>query len=194
MTQNSTAIEIILPEQFEAVTTASSALPPSDDEDTPLPDEQEQPDTPEPVTPLVETVPEQPDAMITAQNFMSDKFLKHPRSRGTRQMLRQLLPGERIQQLCNIEAMAQVGDWNKIYLPDQVKAHATADVKVKVAERIIDVQGGAFRSKRLWYTMKYTCEVSEDFETVVAFSFSVGEAIPQSKWENLEIFDVDVHD
>ena len=86
-----------------------------------------------------------------------------------------------MEQLCDIEAMAQITASVKPFEPDRVVAYAMADVK-----RIKDTltaDGGAFRSERKWYRLKFECRVSTNRERVEDFAFAVGDAIPKSQWE-----------
>jgi hypothetical protein len=89
--------------------------------------------------------------------------------------------GEGIVQLCNVEAMEPVHRWKTEFTPDFLVAYAMADTKL--SGLILQANGGAFRSNRHWYNIKFKCEAAPDIETIVAFEFSVGEEIPESEWE-----------
>ncbi|QCL98003.1 DUF930 domain-containing protein (plasmid) [Agrobacterium tumefaciens] len=113
--------------------------------------------------------------------MFSAKILADPRSKGALVALRQLATDDRIIQLCNVEVMEQVHRWNPDYQPDFVVAYAIADTKL--SGLTLQADGGALRSKRHWYDVKFRCEVTPDLEKVVAFEFSLGAEIPESEWE-----------
>jgi hypothetical protein len=120
--------------------------------------------------------------MVQAKQYFSSKILADPRSKDALIKLRQLATDERITQLCNVEAMEQVHQWNGRFEPDLLVAYATADTKL--SGLILEANGGALRSKRHWYNIKFKCEVAPNMEKVVAFEFAVGEQVPENEWEN----------
>ncbi|MBW9065314.1 DUF930 domain-containing protein [Rhizobium herbae] len=120
--------------------------------------------------------------MVQATNLRSATVLADPRSAKARKALQELASSERVVQLCNIEAMEQVHIWKPEFQPDFVVAYAMADTKLSGQKLTAD--GGAFRSKRQWYTIGFTCDVTADLKEVVSFAFLVGDAIPKSQWED----------
>ncbi len=133
--------------------------------------------------------PNASDIMIQATSLRSAKVLADPRSAKARKALQGLASSERIVQLCNIEAMEQVHIWKPEFQPDFLAAYAMADTKLSGQK--LQADGGAFRSKRRWYTIGFTCEVKADLKEVVSFAFRVGDAIPESQWvdHNLSVDD-----
>ncbi len=123
--------------------------------------------------------PNASDIMIQATSLRSAKVLADPRSAKARKALQGLASSERIVQLCNIEAMEQVHIWKPEFQPDFLAAYAMADTKLSGQK--LQADGGAFRSKRRWYTIGFTCEVKADLKEVVSFAFRVGDAIPESQ-------------
>jgi len=123
--------------------------------------------------------------LIHATHLRSAKVLADPRSAKARKALQGLASSERIVQLCNIEAMEQVHIWKREFQPDFLVAYAMADTKLSGQK--LQADGGAFRSKRRWYTIGFTCEVTPDLKEVVSFAFLVGEAIPESQWEDHDL-------
>jgi hypothetical protein len=121
-----------------------------------------------------------PQSMMRAARLYSDEALNDPRSRKVREELKQLASGDRVIQLCNIEAMEQIHRWKAAFLPDFLMAYAMAGVRI--TENTVEVQGGAFRSKRRWYNVRFKCEVTPDLSKVAAFEFLVGEEIPRDQW------------
>ncbi|WP_244562464.1 DUF930 domain-containing protein [Ensifer aridi] len=172
-------VELLFPERQNAMN--PSAAP--KERDGSVNPQTTQPDTegaerePEPLRPA----PAETGAPIRATELFSAKTLADPRSKGAREALRQLAAGERIIQLCNIEAMEQVHRWNGAFQPDFLVAYAMADPVL--SGHVLRVDGGAFRSRRNWYNISFRCEVAPDATTVAAFEFSVGKEIPRNEWE-----------
>jgi hypothetical protein len=129
-TETSVEVELVAPDVLSPATPLPvSALPPAPPpaaEIAPIPQPAptiSAPDTP-PVLPV--PPPAEPPAMITARTLHSESVLANPRSRGTRVALKTLEAGERIEQLCNLEAMSQIHAWKAEFEPDRVVAFAMA--------------------------------------------------------------------
>jgi len=95
-------------------------------------------------------------------------------------MLQQLDPDARFEQVCDLEAMRHISK-DKTYRPERTIVSALAVPKV-VATTMTGT-GGAFRSKGKWYQFAFKCETTADHMKVQAFSFKIGEPIPEEKWE-----------
>jgi hypothetical protein len=104
-----------------------------------------------------------------------------PRSKRAREGMRQRQPAKAL------SSSAMSKQWNRSIdgRPNSRRiflvAYAMADTKL--SGLILQANGGAFRSNRHWYNIKFKCEAAPDIETIVAFEFSVGEEIPESEWE-----------
>lgn len=122
-----------------------------------------------------------PPELMQARELFSGKVLASPRSRRAREMLGTLSGGERNLQLCNLEALEQVSRSQPGSAPDLVAPYAMKPEKVKGTS--VEVEGGAFRSKRNWFNIRFHCEVDPAGQAVVAFSFAIGEAIPRDEWQ-----------
>ncbi len=94
--------------------------------------------------------------------------------------LKLLEPTERLEQLCDYTAMQYIRKNLKAYRPDRALAGALAEPQIK--RDTIDAKGGAFRSRKRWYEMAYTCTADPEHFHVLSFRLSVGEEIPESKW------------
>lgn len=92
-----------------------------------------------------------------------------------------LAPTDQIEQLCNLEAMAQVGVWSKDHRPDRVVAYAMADPKL--SGNTFSADGAALHSKRDWFKLRFRCDLTPDHKKVAAFEFLMGEPIPRKEWE-----------
>lgn len=95
-------------------------------------------------------------------------------------MLKQLDADARFEQVCDLEAMKRISK-DKAYRPERSIVGALA--VPKISDTTMTGTGGAFRSKGKWYQFSFTCETTADHMKVQAFSFQIGEAIPEEKWE-----------
>ncbi|WP_235784237.1 DUF930 domain-containing protein [Brucella anthropi] len=118
--------------------------------------------------------------VVKPSRMLSEKVLDDPRSRNSRQELAMLRPADQIEQLCNLEAMAQVGAWSEEYQPDRVVAYAMADPKL--SGNSFSAEGAALHSKRDWYRLRFKCDLTPDHKKVAAFEFLMGEPIPRREW------------
>ncbi len=94
--------------------------------------------------------------------------------------LQKLGPAERLEQLCDYTALAQIRKDQRNFRPERAVASAVADVKVK--NDTIEAKSGAFRSRGKWYALSYTCTAAPDHLKVVSFSYKIGDEIPEEKW------------
>ena len=108
-------------------------------------------------------------------------LLAEPASATLRRAMGTLEINERLVQLCDIEAMAQVREARPEFDPDMVVAYAMQQTEVRDGALVAD--GAAFRSRREWYGLTFRCEGLPDLSGVTTFSFSVGELIPHDLWE-----------
>lgn len=113
---------------------------------------------------------------IRATRMYAGDLLAEPASANLRRAMGTLATDERLVQLCDIEAMAQVRAARPEFDPDMVVAYAMAPTGLRDGALIAD--GAAFRSRREWYGLKFRCEGLPDLSGVADFSFSVGELIP----------------
>jgi len=95
-------------------------------------------------------------------------------------MLEQLDPEARFEQVCDLEAMQRIGK-DKAYRPERTIVSALS--QPKVADATMTGSGGAFKSKGQWFQFSFTCKTSPDHMKVQAFSFQIGDPIPQDRWE-----------
>lgn len=181
--EESVEVELVTPEQIEPQPEPPAA-PPAPQTRSLMPPvalpAQPAPTQPQPAPPVPPPIPA-PPVMVRARRLLSDEVLASPLSRGTREALRQLEESERIEQLCNLEAMGQIHAWKAEFEPERVVAYAMEGAKL--AKTVLQADGAAFRSKRQWYRLKFTCELSPDRARVVGFEFMVGEPVPRREWQ-----------
>ncbi len=126
---------------------------------------------------------------VKPSHMLSQEVLADHRSRQARDALKQLAPADQIEQLCNLEAMAQVGAWSKSLKPDRVVAYAMADLEFSGTDVI--AKGAAIHSEHEWYRLQFKCQLTPDKEKVVAFEFLMGDAIPRDIWAEHNLPDED---
>lgn len=124
-------------------------------------------------------------AMVHATHLQAASVLAEPASKAVRDTLPLLGSDDRVVQLCNIEALAQIHTADTRLVPDILVAYAMADMEV--ANHMVDADGAAFRSQKQWYGFKFHCEVAADFKSVTDFSFAIGEPIPRDEWESHDL-------
>jgi hypothetical protein len=117
--------------------------------------------------------------------MLSAGTLADPRSGEARRLLATLDDTERMIQLCGLEAMEQVRAWRGTFRPTAVVAYAMAEAAVS-GDRV-DAGGAAFRSGGSWYAIRFRCRLRPDHASVAAFEFKVGDAVPEEKWETLNL-------
>lgn len=104
-----------------------------------------------------------------------------------RAALEQMEEGTRLEQLCDIEAMAQIAAHLQAFKPDRIVAYARAGVRL--SDNTLVAEGAAFRSGRKWHDLTFKCEFSADRQNVQTFEFAVGRAIPKRDWERYNLPD-----
>ena len=100
--------------------------------------------------------------------------------------LKMLAPAERLEQLCDYTAMTRIRSEAKQFRPDRAVANARAEPRAE--GDTLEVSGGAFRSRGKWYELSYRCTATPDHTKVVAFRFTIGEEIPESKWASFNLW------
>jgi hypothetical protein len=103
--------------------------------------------------------------------------------------LRMLAPAERLEQLCDYTAMQQIRKEHKSFRPDRVVAGAGADPQIQERTHTVVAKSAAFRSRKKWYALTYSCTAAADHMAVTSFSYSLGEEIPESKWASYGLWD-----
>jgi hypothetical protein len=97
-----------------------------------------------------------------------------------------LAPAERLEQLCDYTAMTRIRNEKKEFRPDRAVANAMAEPRAN--GDTLEVTGGAFRSKKKWYTLSYRCTATPDHLKIVTFNYTVGEEIPEAKWASFGLW------
>jgi hypothetical protein len=101
--------------------------------------------------------------------------------------LRMLAPLERLEQLCDYTAMQQIRNEHKPFRPDRVVAGAGLDPRIH--EHTVLAKSAAFRSRKKWYALSYTCTAAPDHLAVTSFSYTIGDEIPEAKWKSYGLWE-----
>ena len=107
-----------------------------------------------------------------AKRCYLDDMLNAPQMTKVRDALKTLPRDKRLAQTCNIEAIGQLGNAGRNYVPDALVASAFA--KPVIAGTTYSVSNGAFRSKGKWIGIAYECTLSKDLDGVASFTYRLG--------------------
>ena len=123
------------------------------------------------------------NATIIAKTLYSSQVLHRPENRQALADLATLSPDARIEQLCDTEAMEQLHRWKHAIQPDRLVAYALQNTQVSSGK--ITAKGAAFRSRHKWFALEFECSFSAGDNSITAFSFKMGDPIPESRWDEL---------
>lgn len=93
--------------------------------------------------------------------------------------LRALAPSARLEQICDYTAMTKIRSAGE-HRPDRAVGYAISEGKV--TDNTLVAEGAAFRSRKKWYRLSYTCKTTPDRMKVLSFDYKVGPEIPEDKW------------
>jgi hypothetical protein len=93
--------------------------------------------------------------------------------------LRALAPSARLEQICDYTAMTKIRSAGE-HRPDRAVGYAISEGKV--TDNTLVADGAAFRSRKKWYRLSYTCKTTPDRMKVLSFDFKIGSEIPEEKW------------
>jgi hypothetical protein len=119
----------------------------------------------------------QASKLTQARELYSENTLSDPR---VKQALGRLPPKKRILQICSIEALEQVRRQRPDAFPDMLVPFGPTGGFISAAG--LSASGGAFRSGAKWYAIDFKCEVNAETTSIAAFSYAIGQAIPESEW------------
>lgn len=98
--------------------------------------------------------------------------------------LRKLDPELRLEQICDLEAMNQLGQ--RGFAADRAKSNVSSPPYH--AGDVLTANGGAVRAKGKWYKLTFVCKATPDHLHVKSFRYTVGKEIPQEKWWALDLW------
>lgn len=121
-----------------------------------------------------------PPGWTAASTLVSARHLAEPKNRAVASHIAAMPPYMRDEQLCDFEAMEQIGKPGKP--ADQVVAYAFADPRAEGDQTI--AEGAAVRIAGLWYRLAFRCRVTGRPAAVVAFAHRLGAPIPRRDWSD----------
>ncbi len=101
--------------------------------------------------------------------------------------LERLAPVDRLEQLCDYTAMQRIRKDHRPFRPDRAVANARTDARIE--DHTVVAKGAAFRSRRKWYALSYTCTAAPDHLAVTSFSYEIGAEIPEEKWASYGLWE-----
>jgi hypothetical protein len=169
----SVAVEILTSAQFHALVRPKTAISAPDDSGSrpapPPSGENPSPDTPSPPS----------STTIQPTEMLSQRDLALSQSWQAVEAMKAMSDGDRIDQLCGIEASAQIHAWRNEYQPERLVSFAMSDTRMD--GDMLVAEGAAFRSRESWYRLKFRCGLTPDHTR--AFEFQVGTPVPREEWE-----------
>lgn len=131
-----------------------------------------------PATPAIpQAKPTPAPAPKPAKTLYSKNILADPRVRGA---LDKLPPEARLVQICSIEALEQTRHSSAAFVPEIIKVFGRNGGLI--SGQHLSARGGAVRSRGVWREITFECTVNATFDTITAFRFALGGAIPRSAW------------
>ncbi|MEQ1770085.1 MAG: DUF930 domain-containing protein [Devosia sp.] len=127
------------------------------------------------------TTPAPVHATHISKTFYAADLLQQPDMARIRRGLTQFAGSERLVQICNIESLEQIRRAEPEFEPDTMVAYAMTDMMSSGLTLL--APGAAFRSRRKWYGVSFHCTAATGYEAVTAFSFTIGDPIPEEQWE-----------
>jgi hypothetical protein len=115
-----------------------------------------------------------------ATQMLSASALADPKNKSVAPKLARVEPKTALEQICDFEAILQIGRIETDFASDAVVAYAMRDTLT--SKDLIVADGAAFRSRGRWYNLKFKCKISARQQRVLSFEFEVGEAVPRADW------------
>lgn len=168
----SVAVEVLTSTQFNALVRPKPVIP--------EPSALAVPSLPARNAEIPPAAPE-PSDTVQATEMLSARDLARPQSRQAVAAMKSMSDADRIDQLCAIEASAQIHVWRAELNPERLVSFATADTRMDGDLLVAD--GAAFRSRANWYRLTFRCGLTQDHTKVASFEFQVGNPIPREEWE-----------
>jgi hypothetical protein len=133
-----------------------------------------------PSGPTASTPAPVPHPWHRATQMLSAAELADPKNKSVAPKLARVEPKTALEQICDFEAILQIGRIETDFAPDSVVAYAMHDTQT--SQDLIIADGAAFRSRGRWYNLKFKCQISARQQRVMAFEFVVGDAVPRAEW------------
>jgi hypothetical protein len=92
----------------------------------------------------------------------------------------------RLIQACTLEGLLKIAAEQKGMRPEHVIIDALSPASIK-GDKLAG-NGAAVRSRGKWYQLSFSCLTSPDHLEVSAFDYKVGEAVPEAKWAEFNLY------
>jgi len=181
-----TSVDVLSPEQFNAIVNAAKARDRAAEkpaENNPAPAEFGA--LPAPLPGPDPAPRESARIWRQATQILSEAALADPRHAKMAAKLDLLEANTRLEQLCNIEAILQIGQRETRFQPETVIAYAMT--ATRSADNLIIADGAAFWSNGKWYNLAFKCRISPRQKKVSAFEFATGDSIPERDWASHDL-------
>jgi hypothetical protein len=140
-----------------------------------------------PDTAPTETPAAGPDihAPITAGRMMSEALQNGPLGARMRAELASMGDETRLQQLCNIEAMAQIEHAHPAFHAHKVVAYASG--AVETGPDLLIARHAAVEANGGWHHLTYRCALAPGHHTLKGMELAIGKPIPPAYWERYNL-------
>ncbi len=101
-------------------------------------------------------------------------------------VLQELQPEERAHQVCNLRGIDAIRKGSRLKGIDRVTT--TVQKPAVFKDNVVTAKGGAVRAKNRWYFLDFTCAVTGDQMRATSFTYKLGGAIPEDKWEDFGLW------
>jgi hypothetical protein len=99
--------------------------------------------------------------------------------------LKMLDPVDRLEQLCDYKAMQEIRKDHAVFRPDRAVAGSEPHIK---GDTIV-AKEGAFRSRKKWYGLSFSCTAAPDHLSVTSFNYKIGGEIPEASWASYGLWE-----
>ncbi|MGD9805144.1 MAG: DUF930 domain-containing protein [Hyphomicrobiaceae bacterium] len=97
-----------------------------------------------------------------------------------------LSPEFRSHQACILKGLSAVRREPRLHKADRMKTSIFSPAVLDGTR--LTAKGGAVRSAGHWYSLSFSCNLTNDWMKATSFSFDVGREIPERDWEQLGLW------
>ncbi len=100
--------------------------------------------------------------------------------------LEALTPEFRSHQVCILRGLTEVRRDPKLKKADRMKTSIFSPAVLDGTKLV--AKGGAVRVDGHWYSMSFSCDLSDNWMKATTFTFMLGREIPERQWEDLGLW------
>jgi hypothetical protein len=97
-----------------------------------------------------------------------------------------LSPEFRSQQACILRGLSAVRRERLLRKADRMKTSIFSPAVLEGTK--LTAKGGAVRAQGHWYSLSFSCDLTNDWMKATSFSFALGGEIPERDWEQLGLW------